>query len=366
MSSPLREAYQALVDATDLKSDAAQERGVAALDDLLAHLPPVQNQGRRTWWGKKSAIRPQGVYLHGPVGRGKTYVMDLFFAHVPAQVPKRRVHFHAFMLEVHNFLHAQRQAGGDRGVDDSLPKFADHMAQTARVLCFDEFHVTDVADAMILQRLFTALFAAGVVVVMTSNVAPPNLYKNGLRREVFLPFIDLVQTRMNVVEIAGPRDYRLDRLRGRPVYFHPLGPQADAQIDALMLELLDGLPGAPETLSLPGRSMVIPHAGHGVARISFADLCEKPLGATDYLALAGAYHTLVLDHVPKLTYDRRNESKRFITLIDILYERHRRIIMSADAAPEKLHVDGDHADEFVRTVSRLKEMQSQDYLLEVS
>lgn len=366
MSSLLRDAYQALIDASDLKSDVAQARGIAALDDLLASLTSTKNQGWRAWWGQKSASEIQGVYLHGPVGRGKTFIMDLFFDHVPGHLPKRRVHFHAFMLEVHAFLHAQRQAGGDQGVDDSLPKFAAHIAQAARVLCFDEFHVTDVADAMILQRLFTALFASGVVVVMTSNVAPPNLYKNGLRHEVFLPFIDLVQTRMNVMEIAGPRDYRVDRLRGRPVYFYPLGPQADTQVDVLVRELLDGMPGEAETLPLPGRSLVIPHAGHGVARISFADLCEKPLGATDYLALAGAYHTIVLDHVPKLTYDRRNEAKRFITLIDILYERHRRIIISADASPEKLHVDGDHADEFVRTVSRLKEMQSQDYLLEVA
>jgi cell division protein ZapE len=296
------------------------------------------------------------------VGRGKSAVMDLFFATLPDAVPKRRVHFHEFMLEVHAYLHTLRQ-GGQGAVDDALPKFAAHVAATARVLCFDEFHVKDVADAMILSRLFTALWDAGVVIVATSNWPPDQLYAGGLQRDLFLPFIALLKARMNVVAVSGPHDYRTDRVAGRPVYFHPLGPASDAALDQIFRDLTDIDPEAaePETLDVLGHTVTVPRAARGVARASFADLCEKPLAAQDYLAIADRFHTLILDHVPRLTYDRRNETKRLMILVDILYERRRRLIISADAPLDRLFVDNEHAFEFQRTLSRLQEMASEGY-----
>ncbi len=311
-----------------------------------------------------SAGNISGVYLHVPVGRGKTAMMDLFFKTLPDTTPKRRVHFHEFMLDVQAFLHDLRRAG-THGVDDALPKFAAHVAQTARVLCFDEFHVRDVADAMILARLFTALFAAGVVVVMTSNVAPEDLYEGGLQRDLFLPFIDLIKSKMQVVPVAGPHDYRTDRVAGRPVYFSPLSPSTDRAMDDMFRQLTDTDPDAaePDTLTVLGHSVTIPHAAHGVARARFSDLCERPLAAQDYLAIAAAYSTIMIDHVPRLTYDRRNETKRFIILVDILYEHRRRLVISADATVDRLFIDNDHAFEFGRTLSRLQEMGSEGYFV---
>ncbi len=300
-----------------------------------------------------------GVYLYGPVGRGKTAMMDLFFRMLPDDLLKRRVHFHEFMLDVQAFLHGLRQQG-THGVDDALPKFAAHVAQSARVLCFDEFHVRDVADAMILSRLFTALFAAGVVVVMTSNVAPDDLYAGGLQRDLFLPFIDLIKSKMQVVPVAGPHDYRVDRVTGRPVYFWPCGPVADCAMDDMFRDLTDTEPdrALPDTLTVLGHTVMIPQSAHGVARARFSDLCERPLAAQDYLAIVKAYNTVMIDHVPKLTYDRRNETKRFIILVDVLYEHHRRLVMSADAPLDRLFIDNEHAVEFARTLSRLQEMGS--------
>lgn len=289
-------------------------------------------------------------------------MMDLFYDALPGDVPKRRVHFHAFMLSVHEFLHRERQAGAKNGVDDVLPKFADQVASTTRVLCFDEFHVVDVADAMILSRLFTALFHAGVRVVMTSNWSPGDLYKNGLQRELFLPFIDLIKNQMTVVAVDGGRDYRLARIAGQPVYFYPNNVTHHAQVSVMFDDLTDADPGAPATLNVMGHTVHIPRAAHGVAWASFSDLCEKPFAAQDYLALAAAFHTLILDHVPRLTYDRRNETKRLMILVDILYEHKRRLILVADAPLDKLFVDNEHAFEFKRTLSRLAEMQSTEYL----
>jgi cell division protein ZapE len=348
----------------DLEPDPAQRRALIALqkfyDDLIT---PYQPMG----WLSRLGLAPKpvpmaGVYLYGPVGRGKTFVMDLFFDALHDTIKKRRTHFHAFMISVHDYMHGLRQAGGHTGVDDVLPKFAAHIASTCDVLCFDEFHVIDVADAMILQRLFTALFAAGVRVVMTSNWPPERLYEKGLQRDLFLPFIKLIHDRLKVVAVDGSRDYRVARLQGKPVYFYPLNTATDSATQALFHDLTDQDHGDPETLMVKGRQLMVPQSAHGVARMGFSDLCEKPLGAEDYLALAANYHTLILEHIPKLTYDRRNEVKRLMILVDIWYEKHLRLIISAAAAPEHLYIGADHAFEFQRTLSRLQEMQSIAYL----
>lgn len=362
-----------------LRPDAAQECAVQILQDLYADVINGSSSRRKSGSTMASLVKkipafagmtgkeraPQGIYLYGPVGRGKTHLMDLFFRALPEDTPKRRVHFHAFMLSVHEFLHARRQEGGTGGVDDALPKFAAHVAANARVLCFDEFHVVDVADAMILSRLFTALFDAGVRVVMTSNWAPRDLYRNGLQRELFLPFIDLINARLAVTRLAGEHDYRQARIAGRPVYFHPNGAAAQAALQQFFHDLTDGEDGVPATLDVLGHNVTLPRTAHGTAWAGFAHLCEKPLAAQDYLALAAAFHTLILDHVPRLTYDRRNETKRLMILVDILYEHHRRLVIAADAPLEKLFVDNEHAFEFTRTLSRLAEMQSAEYLAKV-
>lgn len=366
----LLDSYQTLIADKYLAADPAQERGVTALDALYHRIVNVPSQLQGHLWGRLwdmvtgqgGPMARSGVYLYGPVGRGKTRLMDLFFKALPDDILKRRVHFHAFMMGVHDFLHQQRKNGGVEGVDGVLPRYAANLAATTQVLCFDEFHVLDVADAMILSRLFTALFNAGIRVVMTSNVAPVDLYKGGLQRELFLPFIDLIKTKMDVVHINGGRDYRLDRLKGRPVYFMPIGTGADKALNDMFDDLTDGADPEPVVLHVKGRAILIPRTGHGVARLTFSELCEKPLGAADYLALAAMFHTILIDHVPKLSYDRRNEAKRFVTLIDVLYEHRRRVVISADAAPDALYVAGDTAFEFARTVSRLREMQSATYL----
>lgn len=337
--------------------DPAQQRARAALDELA--LP-----ANKSFWDKWRTPRPavKGVYLYGPVGRGKTHVMDTFFAELPAHIKRRRVHFHAFMLEVHEFLHQMRSGNGEKGVDNALPRFAAHVSGQARLLCFDEFHVVDIADAMILGRLFTCLFEAGVTIITTSNWAPDDLYKGGLKRENFLPTIELIKANMRIVNVDNGVDYRLSRLAGHPVYFHPLGTAADREINAIFADLTAGGYPAPETIDVMGHSVPIAAAACGVARATFADLCERNFAAQDYLALAARYQTLILEHVPKLTYDRRNETKRFMILVDIWYEHRLRLIISADAPLDRLYIDGQHAFEFQRTLSRLQEMGSQGYL----
>jgi cell division protein ZapE len=346
-----------------LSPDAAQEAVMRSLQRVYEELiaPPPGFMARL-----RGAARPvRGLYIYGPVGRGKTALMDLFFAAVPDSVPKKRVHFHAFMIGVHEFLHAARMAGkSGAGADSALLAYAKKIADEARLLCFDEFHVTDVADAMILGRLFTALFDRGVAVVATSNWEPQRLYEGGLQRDRFLPFIALVQARMEVVRVDGGEDYRLRALRDAGVYFTPLGAHAHAQAQDLMDRLTDGAAFAEETITVKGHSFSVGSA-RGVARTSFAALCERPLGAGDYIALADRFGTLFLEGVPKLTYDRRNEAKRLMTLVDVLYERGVRLIVTADAPPEHLYRGEDHAFEFQRTVSRLIEMQGADYLSRV-
>ncbi|MFW5834347.1 MAG: cell division protein ZapE [Pseudomonadota bacterium] len=355
--------YRALLDEGTIDPDTDQARAVAELArlqrDLAGYRPAPP---KRSLFGRKStpdAAAPTGVYLHGGVGRGKSMLMDLFHGTVAVE-RKRRVHFHDFMLDVHARLHERRKAHPKES--EPLTPLAAAMADEAWLLCFDEFHVTNIADAMILGRLFEQLFARGVVVVATSNWAPDDLYSGGLQRQLFLPFIDLLKTKVNVVALEGLRDYRLDRLVGRQVYFWPLGPAADKALDETFAALTDGDPGSDDAIMVGGRRLVVPRQAKGVAWFHFDELCARALGAADYLSLATHYHTLLLDGVPRLTPDKRNEARRFITLVDALYERGMHLVCAAEAPPEALYPEGDGAFEFQRTVSRLMEMQSKDYV----
>ncbi len=302
---------------------------------------------------------PKGIYLWGGVGRGKSMLMDMFYEALPNDMAKRRVHFHEFMIETHDFLHKARQ---DKESGAAILKFAKKISDEAKILCFDEFHVTDITDAMILGRLFTALFKRGVVVVATSNWAPDSLYEGGLQRDLFLPFIALVKEKLEVVEVNGDTDYRLQCLSDNGVYFTPLGAAAKKQADKVFSQLTDNMKPYAETLTVKGRDIEVDIVAKGIARFSFAQLCERPMGAEDYLTIAQNYHTIFLENVPRLKYDRRNEAKRFMTLIDALYERRVKLVMVADVPPEELYLGDDHGFEFQRTVSRLIEMQGEDYL----
>ncbi len=308
---------------------------------------------------------PRGLYIYGPVGRGKTMLMDMFFDAAPAPL-KRRAHFHAFMADVHARLHQWRQAmkRGEATGEDPIAAVAAELAREASLLCFDEFSVRDIADAMILGRLFTALFAAGVVVVATSNVAPDDLYKDGLNRALFLPFVALLKERLEVVELDARTDYRLQKLRRAPVYYTPLGPKADGALDAAFLALTGHERGEPMTIELLGRRLDAPQAIDGVARFDFDSLCRRPLGSADYLKLAQRFHTIILDRIPRLGESERNEARRFMILIDALYDMRVKLIASAAGEPETLYsgADGAEAFEFKRTASRLYEMRSADYL----
>jgi cell division protein ZapE len=365
----ISERYRALIDEGPVEFDPAQASLIERLDTLCDRLTGYRAEakpGAFSWlFGAKPAEAPRGLYVYGSVGRGKTMLMDLFFA--AAGVPKkRRVHFHAFMAEVHARLHEWRQArkrGRVTGEDPIAPVAAE-LAQEASLLCFDEFAVRDIADAMILGRLFTALFSAGVVVVATSNVAPDNLYKDGLNRALFLPFIALLMERCEVVELDARTDYRLEKLVRAPVYYTPLGAKADAALDAAFASLSGTPRGAPIEIELLGRRLDVPQAADGVARFSFDALCRRPLGSADYLEIAERFHTVVIDRIPILRPTERNEAKRFIILIDALYDNRVKLVASAAAEPEGLFVgaDGAEAFEFARTASRLFEMRSVDYL----
>lgn len=308
-------------------------------------------------WGRdrlEEKVVP-GLYLYGGVGRGKSMLMDLFFETAPV-ARKRRVHFHAFMQEVHKGIAAARA----EGVTDPVRPVADAIADSATLLCLDEMQITDITDAMLVGRLFERLFELGTVVVTTSNRAPDELYKDGLNRNLFLPFIALIKERLEVHELASPIDHRLDRLEGAPVYYAPLGPEATAALDRAWTSLAGGA-ARPLTLSVQGRAVTLPQYRAGVARASFADLCARPLGPADYLAIAEAVEVLILDDVPQLSRARNNEAKRFVTLVDALYEGKVRLIVSAAAEPDELYMSGEGAFEFARTASRLHEMRSADW-----
>ena len=354
------EAYRAALAENVLRPDAAQGAAAERLEALsraLADYKPGLFRKKLLSFGRHAPPgAPRGLYIWGDVGRGKSMLMDLFFEHAEIE-PRRRVHFNAFMVETHARIHQARQEG-----DDPIPTVARIIAKEARLLCFDEFQVTDVADAMILGRLFEQLFAAGTVIVATSNAAPDRLYEGGINRQLFLPFIAEIKQRLEVVELNGPTDYRLQRISGLNVYLTPLSPDADAAMDAAWARLTAGVKAKSLTLTVLGRKLAVPQAAHGVARFEFSDLCIQPLAAPDYLAIAQTFHTILIDRIPVMTDNMHNVARRFVVLIDTLYDEGVKLVCSAAAAPEALYPDGRGTEAFRRAASRLAEMQSDDYL----
>jgi cell division protein ZapE len=360
MRQTLTELYDARVAAGDLRSDPAQHAILPELEGLRAWLEanPVRRVGLFAGLFARPVQPPKGMYLWGGVGRGKSMLMDLFAGEV-AIAAKRRVHFHAFMQEIHHGMFEARKTG----TDDALVPVADALARDLRLLAFDEMQITDIADAMIVGRLFQLLMDQGVVIVATSNRPPQDLYMNGLNRALFVPFIELLHSRMEVRELESPHDYRQHRLEGAQVYFHP-SRNARAQIDAIWTDLTGGAPGQPLRLAVNGRFAELPRFANGIARASFWDLCAQPLGPADFLAIAGAVRVLILEDIPQLSSTNYNEAKRFVTLIDALYEARVRLIASAADAPERLYLEGEGSFEFERTASRLRQMQAAGWGME--
>ncbi|MDX7953758.1 cell division protein ZapE [Lichenihabitans sp. Uapishka_5] len=370
LSSTVLDTYRARTTQEGWSLDEAQvavARRLDAVRSALAAAPPAHKASALGWlFAARRTEVPKGLYVFGGVGRGKTMLMDLFFDLAPVR-RKRRVHFHAFMADVHARIHAWRQAKLRHAVkgDDPIAPVAADLARDATLLCFDEFAVTDIADAMILGRLFTALFAAGVTVVTTSNVAPPDLYKDGLNRALFLPFIELLQARVDTVELASAQDYRLTKIaQAGATWIVPADAAARAALDRLFTSLTGKPDGRPTTLALLGRSLAVPRAAAGVARFGFAELVERPLGAVDFLALAENFHTVLIDGVRVMAAGERNVVKRFITLVDAFYDGGVKLVASAETAPTMLYraETGREVFEFDRTASRLIEMQSESYL----
>ena len=363
MTGVVRAAYDQLVVGGELKPDRAQLRAVAALDQLADASASGGGLLKRLFGARPKG--PPGVYLWGGVGRGKSMLMDLAFKHI-AIAPKRRVHFHEFMLEVHGLLRDARltEAG------DPIEPVAEQIAERSRLLAFDEMQVTNPADAMILSRLFGKLLDHGIKVVTTSNRPPGDLYRNGLNRELFLPFIALIERRLLVTEVNGPTDYRLERLTGVKVWHVPTGPEATAALSQAFFQLTDY--PVEDRARVPaedidvggGRTLHVPKSLKGVTVFSFKRLCGEARGAADYLAIARRYHTVIIVGIPVLTREMRNEAARFVTLIDALYEHKVKLLAAADAEPAELYPQGDGSFEFERTVSRLEEMRSADYLAE--
>ena len=364
---PLLDLYRTRVKRGELKLDAEQERAARRLEALGSALKSYRPG--RGFFGPRKA--PRGVYIWGDVGRGKSMLMDLFFAAAPIQA-KRRVHFNTFMVETHARIHEWRgldhhararrpEYVRDAG-DDPIAPVAHAIANEATLFCFDEFQVMDVADALILGRLFEQLFARGVVIVATSNTAPDRLYQGGINRQLFLPFIALIEKHLDILELNGPLDYRLQRMEGMPLYMTPLGPEADAAMDAAWDRLTDTKTGELRGLTVLGRKVPVPEAANGAARFSFDDLCVQPLGAADYLAVAQAFSTVFIDRIPMMGSEMRNEARRFIVLVDTLYDEGVKIVCSATSPPDKLYEEGDGAGAFRRTASRLVEMQGREYL----
>jgi cell division protein ZapE len=356
------ELYHQRVEAGLIHADPAQQGVVARLQQLHEQLrdyrPLAERGGLLGWLGlAEPRPAPRGIYLWGPVGRGKSMLMDLFFSVAPPE-KKRRVHFHSFMLDVHERIEHERRAH----TDEPVAKVAADLAAEATLLCFDEFQVNDIADAMIIERLFRGLFEAGTVVVATSNRPPQRLYENGLQRDRFLPFITLLGERLDKVELDSGRDYRLARMRGKKIYHWPNDEAAHAALESAFADLTDHAVGSSETLTVLARPLVVPRVGRNVAWFSFEELCARPLAAADYLAIAERFAAIIIDGIPRLSPQQRNEAQRFHILIDALYEARTLLVASAEVPPEQIYVAGDGSWEFERTVSRLMEMQSEEYI----
>ncbi|MBO21570.1 MAG: cell division protein ZapE [Rhodospirillaceae bacterium] len=361
-----RERYRSMREANELMRDPTQKLAVDRLQSLHHSLKGYKPAGESFLAGwkdrfglwRRSDAPLIGLYLCGPVGRGKSMLMDMFFDTAPVE-RKRRVHFHAFMLEIQQRLNALRK---QEKRADTLMQVAADVAEESWLLCFDEFHVVNIADAMILGRLFEAFFNHGVVVVATSNVAPHDLYKGGLQRDRFLPFIDLIVEKLDILDIGAGTDFRLDRLKGEPVWHTPIGRAATAKLDDAFATLTDNADPASFEIEVAGRVIHAHQAARGIARFTFDELCNKPRGASDFLAIATHYHTVMVDNIPTLNARERDAAKRFVVLIDSLYEHHVNLFASAESEPDALYMRGDTAFEFQRTVSRLMEMQAEDYL----
>ena len=367
MSDGPLSAYRAHCRAGHLNHDPVQALAAEKLQGLHHALSDYHPSGGQEGWRARLGLArrqreeaPQGLYIFGKVGRGKSMLMDMFFDSVE-KTHKRRVHFHEFMLEVHDALHAIRQKGGEQ---DPLSIVSSDIAADTWLLCFDEFQVDNIADAMILGRLFEGLFDEGVVVVATSNTAPTELYKGGLQRDRFLPFIDLICQRVDLLELDGPVDYRRESLTAMGLYHTPLGSAAGKALNDAFVQLTAAAPASPYKITVQGRTVDVPRCARGVAVFTFADLCEKPLGSADYLAIAKRFHTVILSDIPLLPPARRNEAKRFVTLIDALYEHRVNLLCSAEGPPDALYPEGDGSAAFQRAVSRILEMQGDDYLAE--
>ena len=364
-----RELYEALIVTKKAERDRAQEQLLARFDELEKRIVEHRSARRANpvgWlFGSRDREGPRGLYIHGDVGRGKTMLMDLFFEASPV-VRKRRAHFHEFMADVHERVKAFREQIKLGAIEDEDPirLTAAEIAEASWLLCFDEFHVTDIADAMILGRLFTRMFELGVVVVATSNVAPDDLYKGGLNRSLFLPFIATLQQQMDVVRLDARTDFRLEKLEGQKVWYVPANDDASEALDQAWRRLVGSSSGVPQELAVKGRRLRIPRAAMGVARFFFHDLCEQPLGASDYLRICHEFHTLIIDRIPVMGFEQRNAAKRFIILIDTLYDHAVKLVASAAAEPDALYTgsEGYEANEFKRAASRLIEMRSRSFL----